>query len=204
MWSDERLERKRILRQKILKRKVMIISIWFIEIMAKKRSYINRTFPVMFPPLLDLVSRFKRSNDWETFLLSLSSLYSTFDPQSRVNTLDFEEHHTRKVIGFRCGISELNDMLLYHLETSSMRKKPVYITIAAMDVGACGTYSLWTFFHCASKYLWLRSNEAMVANRNLSLVEERGVMDGLLWSYLMKLNLNPPSLSEKFRLRSRW
>ena len=199
-WSDARLRRKKSLYDKILRRKVNIIEIWFEEIMVMKRNYVNSVKPVMFPPLLAEYVRYTRTNDWEKLLTEISNLYCEFDKSSRVSSLKFEAHTTNKVIGFKAKITELNEMLSYHItENQYLRKKPVFVV---NKDEAQMSLAFWIFLHSCSNFLWRQSRDLMKINSKLSREEEKGVVDGLLWNVLLRANLNPPMLSEKFRCKS--
>jgi len=198
-WSDDRLRRKKWLYDRLLKRKVGIIEIWFAEIMISKRNFINKVKPVMFPPLLAVYIRYTRDNDWETLLQEISDLYCEFDKNSRVSSLEFETFTTNKVVGFKSKLKELNEMLGFHIGDSDMRKKPIFVV--NKDESQM-SLSFWEWLHRCSCFLWSRSRDLMRLNVKQTTIEERGVVDGLLWQFLMKANLNPHSLSAKFRLKS--
>ena len=201
-WSEyarDRSRRKAWIHNRMRHRKAVLIEQWFTLVMMEKREMINRIMPNLFPPLLAELVRFSKSNDWRQFLLELSSLFGEFDEESQVRSLEFEEHTTNKVIGFK-NFSKLNEMLTYHIANSGLRK-----TVACAVVGKeeSLSFAFWRFAHQCSIYLWTKANETAASNELVTRQEEIGLLQNMLHHFLMTKNLNPPSFSTKFRMRSK-
>jgi hypothetical protein len=148
-YTHDRHQRKAWLHHRVLKRKCAIISEWtHAVIVVEKREFINRVKPNLFPPLLAEYIRYSKDNDWPKFLQALSDLFGEFDEESQICSLEFEEHTTNKVIGFKT-FTELNEMLTYHIAQSDMRKKPVMLIGREESLN----YGFWGFLHQSSLYV---------------------------------------------------
>lgn len=200
-YTNDRLQRKAALYRAVRKRKCKILEAWFAEVMVEKREVINRIRPNLFPPLLSDFVRYSKDNNWIAFLQSLSDLFSEFDSESRVRTLKYEEFTTMKVIGYK-NFTELNEMLTFYISQSYMRKK-VTVFVGNKDPEASLSFAFWQWLHDCSIYLWTKASETNARNQAATRQEEIGLLQRFMHHFLMKRNLNPPSFSEKFRIRSK-
>ncbi len=197
-YTQDRLRRKSWLYHQVRTRKAKIIENWFGDLLIDKREVINKVKPNLFPPLLAEYVRFSKDNDWQKFLAAISELFSDFDEDSQVRSLEFEEFVTNKVIGFK-NFTELNEMLTYHIANSDLRKKVLMIIGKEESL----SFAFWDWIHKCSLYLYQKAREKGARNEALTREEEVGLLQGMMFGILIKRNLNPPSFSEKFRMRSR-
>ena len=151
----ERRKRKAWLLDKVQRRMAAVLYIWFKEIMQKKRNVANKIRPNLFPPLLGEVMRFMNDNDWTTFLVNVSEMFTEFDKHSVVRSLQYEEFITNKVIGFNVFPGGLNEMLTYHVAQSQIRKR---VNIIPRNEKSF-TIAFWDFLHQVSLYLFEKARE---------------------------------------------
>ena len=197
-YTQDRLKRKSWLWHRVRVRAANLVNLWFVLVATTKRELINAIKPNLFPPLLAEYVRFSKTNDWQEFLGALSVLFGEFDEESHVRSLEFEEHLTNKVIGFNY-FTELNEMLTYHIARSRLRKK----VVVRVGIDESLPTTFWWFLNSCSVYLWTKANETEKRNAALTQQEEVGLVQNMLHKFLMKRNLNPPSFSSKFRMRSK-
>ena len=195
----DRRARKAWVRAKVQRRKAAVLCLWFKEIMQEKRIVISKVKPNLFPPMLAEYVRFLKDNDWRNFLARLSDLFSDFDVGSVVHSLQFEEYTTNKVIGFNSFEGGLNEMLTYHIAKSGMRKR----VVCKPNEEASLSFQFWRFLLDVSIYMQKCASETAARNAERTKHEETDVVGGLLFNFLLRKNLNPYSLSSKFRMRSK-
>ena len=79
----------------------------------------------------------------------------------------------------------------------------LFVTLLLAAAHRSLSFGFWHWLHKSSLFLWMKANEKNVENRVKSREEEIGILQQFLMHFLMKRNLNPPSFSEKFRIRPR-